>query len=78
MRDIFYIGGWAALNQANAGRYTQTATALNAEIFKRAELTPHEVIDVTNALLDGTYDVPPGYSATTRFKSAITPDEEGP
>ncbi len=79
MRQIFYVGGGSALDQANAGRYVQTATALNDEIFKRAGLTLHEVIEVTDALLDGTYDLPPGYSATTPFKSGLSnPDEEGP
>ncbi len=68
MRQVFYNGAIAALHQANAGRYVKTATALNAELARNQGLSEHEIIEFTDALMDGTYDFGEGYSDCTPFE----------
>jgi hypothetical protein len=67
LKAAFYRGGLVALHQANAGRYLETATSVNRELFRGEGLTEHEVIETVDQLLDGTFEHPPGVADGTPF-----------
>jgi hypothetical protein len=65
LRVAFYAGAMAAVHQLNVGRYLEVATFLNSILFKGHGLSDNEIIDTTDALMDGTYPQPLGYPSAT-------------